>query len=81
MLKILTNIRTAGHLCHFVVGWFIITICQFVDVFRLQSKRAFFLKTGRFDSSLFDSNSSDESLMNHFNRNDLHRNDFVSKRL
>ena len=67
MLKMLTNIRNAGsplQTHHFAVGWFIITICQFVDFFRLQSKTAyFFLKTGRFDLSLFDTNSSGEILI------------------
>ena len=56
MLKILTNIRNAGspsQTCHFVVGR-LITICQFVDFFRLESNTAyFFLKTGHFDTKLF----------------------------
>ena len=43
-------------------------------------ERIFFLKTGRFDSSLFDSNSSGESLMNHF-KYSLRVNKLQSKRL
>ena len=79
----MTNLRNAGsplQTRHFVV-WWLIRICQFVDFSGFNPRqRIFFLKICRFDSSLFDSNSSGESLMNHF-KYSLRGNKLQSKRL
>ena len=81
MLNIFITIRNAGsplQTCHFVVEWFI-TVCQYVDFSGLNPRQRIF-SWKSVVSSLFDSNSSGESLMNHF-KYSLRVNKLQSKRL